>query len=182
MREEAFLGLWKPGWKRPVLAPFLASSRVPLPLCPVDILWDVSVYFGYRKHTVQATAATLFLDRPRMTFELCCSQSSSIYQMGETLRQLENARVPFFGSATACVSLRPVGEKAHATQQCCQPNGKESIFHRKKLETNGTGYISSHHQNPRWGNTVCESGDFGEVIAYICIFEGHASLCWGSFG
>lgn len=112
VREEAFLGLWKPGWKRPVLAPFLASSRVPLPLCPVDILWDVSVYFGYRKHTVQATAATLFLDRPRMTFELCCSQSSSIYQMGETLRQLENAHVPFFGSATACVSLRPVGEKA----------------------------------------------------------------------
>lgn len=142
MREEAFLGLWKPGWKRPVLAPFLASSRVPLPLCPVDILWDVSVYFGYRKHTVQATAATLFLDRPRMTFELCCSQSSSIYQMGETLRQLENAHVPFFGSATACVSLRPVGEKAkhHTAMLSTQWKGIDIPFeYRKSWKRTGLG-------------------------------------------
>lgn len=182
MREEAFLGLWKPGWKRPVLAPFLASSRVPLPLCPVDILWDVSVYFGYRKHTVQATAATLFLDRPRMTFELCCSQSSSIYQMGRPLGNLKTPMFLFLDRPLPVFLCGQWGKRQNTTQQCCQPNGKESVFHRKKLETNGIGYISSHHQNPRWGNTVCESGDFGEVIAYICIFEGHASLCWGSFG
>nr|AAB59556.1 unknown [Homo sapiens] len=101
--------------------------RGPLPLCPVAINRDISVYFGYRKCGVEVLAATLFLDLPRLTFELSCSQSSSIYQMGETLGQLYKLLFAFFGSATAPIAVT-IGEK---TKLFHKFHGEESISHWK---------------------------------------------------
>lgn len=77
-----------------------STLRRPLPPCPVAINWGGSVYFGHRK-CAEPSTATPFLDLPRLTFELCCSQSSPIYQMGETFRQVYKLLFSFFGSATA---------------------------------------------------------------------------------
>lgn len=53
-----------------------STLSAPLPLCPVAINWGGSVYFGDRESAAEPTTAALFLDLPRLTFELCCSQSS----------------------------------------------------------------------------------------------------------
>lgn len=101
--SEALRGLRAPetsaGGSRRASSP--STLRAPLPLCPVAINWGGSVYFGDREYTVEPTAAAPFLDLLRLTFELCCSQSSSIYQMGETFRPRYELQFSFFGSATA---------------------------------------------------------------------------------
>lgn len=104
-----------------------STLGAPLPLCPVAINWGGSVYFGDREYAVEPTTAALFLDLLRLTFELCCSQSSSIYQMGETFRQLYKLQFSFFGSATATV-LWPLGRGEKAKNQLfCKSHGKASL-------------------------------------------------------
>lgn len=123
-------GLWRPAQEEPRLAPLLASSSAPLPLCPVAINWGGSVYFGYRECAVQPTAATPFLDLLRLTFELCCSQSCSIYQMGETFRQLYKLQCSFFGSATATVLCPLRGGRGKKHSYSVNPTGR----HRAPLQ------------------------------------------------
>ena len=107
---KGFRGLWKPVKEAPRLGFLPRILQCPTPFLPEDIPWDVSVYFGCRKRTGEATAAAPFLDLPCMTFELCCSQSSSVYQMGETRGQLYKLLFSCFGPATATVSLWPLGK------------------------------------------------------------------------
>lgn len=143
--------------KLPGLASFLASCSAPLPLCPEDIPQDISVYFGYRKRTVEATTATLFLDLPGVTFELCCSQSSSTYQMGETRGQLYKLLFSFFWiHHSPCFSVA-VGEKAETKQFCkIRRRGIDMALEAWKWTRLG-GFTTTARTR---GVKVCDSGDF----------------------